>query len=105
VYKVVRFLLLQSAYVYHISYEIFKRKIHTNSSYYSKQKVGNKRLGSLWKLSEFYTTEFVESYFYLCGHGYYHDRIDVDALAASTADVDEDPMALYLRYYDWSFLL
>jgi hypothetical protein len=55
---------------------------------------------SLQKLSEFYTTEFVDSYFYLCGCGYHHDCVDVDALVAVTTDVNEDPVALFLGYYD-----
>jgi hypothetical protein len=38
----------------------------------------------------------VDSHFYLCGCGYHNDRVDVDALAAGTTDVDDDPMALYL---------
>jgi hypothetical protein len=42
----------------------------------------------------------VDSYFHLCGHGYYHNRVDVNALVAVTADVNKDPMALYLWYYD-----
>jgi hypothetical protein len=54
------------------------------------------------KLNEFYTTELVNSNFHLCGGGHHYDSVDVDTLAASTADVDDDPMALYLWYYDWS---
>jgi hypothetical protein len=34
------------------------------------------------------------------GRGYHHNRIDVDVVVADTADVNEDPMALYLVYYD-----
>jgi hypothetical protein len=52
------------------------------------------------KLNEFYTTELVNSNFHLCGGGHHYDSVDVDTLAASTADVDDDPMALYLWYYD-----
>jgi len=74
--------------------------ILTNSNYYSKLKVEKKRLGSLWKLSEFYTAEFVDSHFHICGRGYHHDSVDIDALAAGIADVDDDPVALYLGYYD-----
>jgi hypothetical protein len=44
----------------------------------------------------------VDSYFHLCGRGYHHDHVDVDALATGTADVDKDPVALYLGYCDWS---
>jgi hypothetical protein len=54
----------------------------------------------LWKLAEFYTTELVNSYFHLCEHHYHHDHVDVDALAVGTADVDQNPIALYLGYYD-----
>jgi hypothetical protein len=52
------------------------------------------------KLSEFYTTELVNSYFHLCGRGYHHNCVDVDALATGTTDVDDDLVALYLGYYD-----
>jgi hypothetical protein len=53
-------------------------------------------VGSLRKLYKFYTTELVHSYFHLYERGYHHDGVDVDALAAATADVDDDPVALYL---------
>jgi hypothetical protein len=33
--------------------------------------------------------------------GYYHDRVDADVVAPGTTNVDEDPVALYLGYYDW----
>jgi hypothetical protein len=82
----------------------FKRKIHTNSSCYSKRKVESKRVGSLWKLSEFYFSEFMDLYFYLCECDYHHDCVDIDASAVGTAYVDEDLMALYLGYYDWNSL-
>jgi hypothetical protein len=72
---------------------------HAISSCYSKHKV-EKKVVSLCKISEFYTTEFVYSYFHLCRSGYHHDRVDVDALAAATVDVDEDLMTLYLGYYE-----
>jgi hypothetical protein len=75
--------------------------IPTNNSYYSKRKVEKKRVGSLWKFSEFYTAEFVDSHFHLCGRGNHHNRVDIDALGASTVDVDDDSVALYLGYYDW----
>jgi hypothetical protein len=42
----------------------------------------------------------MNSYFHLYERGYYHDRVDVDVLAASTADVDDDLVALYWGYYD-----
>jgi hypothetical protein len=44
----------------------------------------------------------MNSYFHLYERGYYHDRVDVDVLAASTADGDDDLVALYWGYYDWS---
>jgi hypothetical protein len=52
------------------------------------------------KLSEFYTTEVVNSYLHLYGCGYYHNCIDDVPLAAGSADVDDDFVALYLGYYD-----
>jgi hypothetical protein len=48
----------------------------------------------------FYTTKLVNSYFHLLECGYHYDRVDVDALAAGTSHVDEDPVALYLGYYN-----
>jgi hypothetical protein len=54
------------------------------------------------KLSEYCTTELVNSHFHLCGRGYHHDRVDDEVLAASIADIDDDPVALYLGYNDWS---
>jgi hypothetical protein len=61
-------------------------------------------VGSLWKPREFYIIELMNSYFHLCEHGYHHDRVDVDDLAAGTVDVNEDLVALYLGYYDWGSL-
>jgi hypothetical protein len=52
------------------------------------------------KISVYYTPELVNSYFHLCERDYHHDRLDADALVAGTADVDEDPVAMYLGYYD-----
>jgi len=52
------------------------------------------------KFSEFYTIELVDSHFHLCGRGHHHDHIDVDALAASTSDIDDDLVALSFGYYD-----
>jgi hypothetical protein len=37
----------------------------------------------------------VNSYFLLCELGYHYDHVDVDALAVGTANVDDDPVALY----------
>jgi hypothetical protein len=54
----------------------------------------------LWKLSEFYTTEFVDSDFHLCRRGYHHDRVDADIVAAGNVNFDEDLVALYLGYYN-----
>jgi hypothetical protein len=48
----------------------------------------------------YYTTELVNSYFHLCERGYHHDDVDADALDAGIADVDVNPVALYLGYYD-----
>jgi hypothetical protein len=42
----------------------------------------------------------VNSYFHLCERSYHHNHVNVDALAADTANVDDDTMALYLGYYD-----
>jgi hypothetical protein len=39
-------------------------------------------------------------YFHLCKHGYRHDCVDVDTLVVGTIDVDKDPVALYLGYYN-----
>jgi len=68
-----------------------------------------RKVSSMRKLSEYYTTkasvlciEAVNSYFHLYGCGYHHNRIDVVPLAASTPVMDDDPVALYLEYYDWS---
>jgi len=52
----------------------------------------------MWKLSEFYTTKFVDSYFHQCGHDYPHDCVDANVVG--TVDVEDDPVALYLEYYD-----
>jgi hypothetical protein len=52
------------------------------------------------KTSVYYATELVNSYFDLLERSYHHDRVDIVALAIGTAYVDEDPMALYLGYYD-----
>jgi hypothetical protein len=89
---------------YHIIYKSFQKRILTISSYYSKRKVEKKRFRSLWKLSKFYTAEFVDSYFHLYGRGYHHKCVDADALAIGTIDVEEDQVALYLGYYDWGSL-
>jgi len=55
---------------------------------------------SKYQVSHLYYSELVDSYFHLCGRGYHHDHVDVDALTATTADVDENPVALYLRDND-----
>jgi hypothetical protein len=45
-------------------------------------------------------TETVNSLFHLYGCGYHHNRIDATPLVTSTLDVDDDPMVLYLGYYE-----
>jgi hypothetical protein len=45
-------------------------------------------------------TETVNLFFYLYRCGYHHNRIDATPLAASTPEVDDDPVALYLGYYN-----
>jgi hypothetical protein len=55
------------------------------------------------KTNVYYTLELVNSYFHLCGHGYHHNCVDTATLAAGTADVDEDPVALYLEYYEEAY--
>jgi hypothetical protein len=77
--------------------------IPTNNSYYSKRKVEKKRVDLLWKLSEFYIVEFVDSHFHLYGRGYHHDSVNTDALATGSFDIDDDLVALYLGYYDWGY--
>jgi len=52
------------------------------------------------KFSELYNTETIESLIHLCECGNQRDRIDVDALDVGVAGVDDDPMTLYLEYYD-----
>jgi hypothetical protein len=71
---------------------VLKMEHPVNNSCYSKRKLENKRVDSLWKLSGFYTTEFMDSYFHLCRRGYHHGHVDVDALASGIADDDEDPV-------------
>jgi hypothetical protein len=66
--------------------------------------MNERNVDSKWKLSEFYKTELVNSQFHLCRRGKHHDHVDVVPLAASIADVDDNPMALYLGYYNWSTL-
>jgi hypothetical protein len=48
----------------------------------------------------FYTTELVNLCFHLYEHGYHHDCVDVDTLDVDTTDVDDEPVSLYLGYYD-----
>jgi hypothetical protein len=54
------------------------------------------------KLSEFYTTKIVDSLIYLCKRDNHHDHVDAYVVVVGTADVDDDSVALYLGYYDWS---
>jgi hypothetical protein len=63
----------------------------------------NLNVGSLQNLLSFILLSLwthISTYANVTGRGYHHDREDVDALAAGTANVDEDPMALYLGYFD-----
>jgi hypothetical protein len=66
-----------------------------------------RKVGSLRKLSKYYKaeasilcTEAANSYFHLCGCGYHHNHVDEVYLAPGTPEVDDDPVALYLGYYD-----
>jgi hypothetical protein len=45
-------------------------------------------------------TETMNSFFHLCGYGQPHNRADIDALTAGSADVKDEPIANYLGYYD-----
>jgi hypothetical protein len=63
--------------------------------------------GSLRKLNQFNTTEasvlcteMVNSFFHLYGCSYPHNCIDATPLAVGTPELDDDPVALYLGYYD-----
>jgi hypothetical protein len=56
----------------------------------------------MWKLSEFYTTELVNSHFHLCGRGYHHNCVDDDVLVIGTEELDDALVTLYSGYYDWS---
>lgn len=48
--------------------------------------------------AQYYAAEVVNSLLHIYGRGSHHDRMDADAYAAGTADVDDDPVALYLGY-------
>jgi hypothetical protein len=45
-------------------------------------------------------TKAVNSFFHLCGCGYQHNRVDDILVIADTPEVDDDPVAYYLDYYD-----
>jgi hypothetical protein len=75
----------------------FMKTVNPQNSHYCKYTVEIKELAHCENPRN-YTIEFVNSYFHLSKRGYYHDRVDVDALAAGTADVDEEPVTLYLGY-------
>jgi hypothetical protein len=45
-------------------------------------------------------TETVISFFHLYIYGYHHNRIDATHLAVGTPEVNDDPIALYLGYYE-----
>jgi hypothetical protein len=47
------------------------------------------------KLSVYHIAKVVNSYLHLYGHNYHQNRIYIDALAVSTTNVDNDPVALY----------
>jgi hypothetical protein len=49
------------------------------------------------KFSEFYIIETVDSLFHLYKCGDYQNRVDVDVVVANTADVNDDPVALYFE--------
>jgi hypothetical protein len=66
-----------------------------------------RKVGSLRKLSQFnitevsvLCTEMVNSFFHLYGYDYPHNCINATHLAAGTLELDDDPIALYLGYYD-----
>jgi hypothetical protein len=66
-----------------------------------------RKVGSLRKLSQFNITEVsvlctktVNSFFHPYECGYPHNRRDATHLAAGTAELDDDPVVLYLGYYD-----
>jgi hypothetical protein len=68
-----------------------------------------KKVGSLWKLSQFnitkvsiLCTETVNSFFHLYSCGNPHNRIDDVPLAAGTTLVVDGIVEMYLGYYDWS---
>jgi uncharacterized phosphosugar-binding protein len=44
--------------------------------------------------------ETVNSFFHLYGCGHHHNRIDEVPLVAGTLEEDNDPIVLYLGYYD-----
>jgi hypothetical protein len=45
-------------------------------------------------------TKAVNSFFHLCGCGYHHNRVDDIPVVADTLEVNDDPVAHYLGYYD-----
>jgi hypothetical protein len=45
-------------------------------------------------------TETVDSFFHLCGYGYHNNRVDDIPMIAGTPEADDDPVAIYLGYYD-----
>jgi hypothetical protein len=44
--------------------------------------------------------EMVNSFFHLCERGYHHNHVDSVIMITSTAEADDDPVTLYLGYYD-----
>jgi hypothetical protein len=45
-------------------------------------------------------TEIVDLFFHLCRCRYHHNRVDDIPIITCTSDVDDDPVAFYLGYYD-----
>jgi hypothetical protein len=45
-------------------------------------------------------TDTVDSFFHLCRCGYHHNHVDDALMTSGTPEEDNDPVALYLGYYD-----
>jgi hypothetical protein len=54
-----------------------------------------------WGLGVFHA-KAVNSFFHLCGCGYHHNRVNDIPVIAGTPKADDDPVAHYLGYYNWS---
>jgi hypothetical protein len=86
---------------------VFQTKGYKISSCYSVHKSKKGKVSFLRKLSQFnitevsvLCTEMVNSFFHLYGYDYPHNCINATHLAAGTLELDDDPIALYLGYYD-----